>query len=254
MQRRVGVGCCWCVAPCVECGQADDDEEEAKEEEEGARLRLGSARRVSTCGRNGGRVGVGVGRVRLWSSTRVRLSCGGHPALQPRLIVSCCRFGARLGSRFLCRRARNSTQTPTNEGEEREEWKTDLYIMQQPSELVYVFSFVQGLPRHVERARPCTDQLSTTVLPCSLLSSACRCSPSPVPCPSLLAPSLARRLLACARVFAMSTQTATPSWFVQILFGRYRTLGNIQWTHLAVLSGFAILMVRRGWRDTARTP
>ena len=37
--------------------------------------------------------------------------------------------------------------------------------------------------------------------------------------------------------------TANPSWFVQILFGRYRSLGAIQWTHLAVIGGIAVLML-----------
>ena len=38
--------------------------------------------------------------------------------------------------------------------------------------------------------------------------------------------------------------SASPSWFVQVLFGRYRSLGAIQWTHLAVMGGIAVLMVR----------
>ena len=37
--------------------------------------------------------------------------------------------------------------------------------------------------------------------------------------------------------------SASPSWFVQILFGRYRNLGAIQWTHLAVIGGIAFLML-----------
>jgi hypothetical protein len=41
-----------------------------------------------------------------------------------------------------------------------------------------------------------------------------------------------------------TTSTASPSWFVQILFGRYRSLGNIQWTHLAVLGCIGFIMVR----------
>src|SRR5689334_19749707 len=40
-----------------------------------------------------------------------------------------------------------------------------------------------------------------------------------------------------------TTETATPSWFVQILFGRYRSLGNIQWTHLAVLGAIGFVML-----------
>src|SRR5687768_10900251 len=37
-----------------------------------------------------------------------------------------------------------------------------------------------------------------------------------------------------------------PSWFVQILFGRYRSFGAIQWTHLAVIGVVAFVMVRTG--------
>jgi len=38
-------------------------------------------------------------------------------------------------------------------------------------------------------------------------------------------------------------ESASPSWFVQILFGRYRDLGAIQWTHLAVLGGVGFTML-----------
>jgi len=34
-----------------------------------------------------------------------------------------------------------------------------------------------------------------------------------------------------------------PSWFVQILFGRYRSLGAIQWTHLAVIGGVGFVLL-----------
>lgn len=42
---------------------------------------------------------------------------------------------------------------------------------------------------------------------------------------------------------SLDTNAATPSWFVQILFGRYRNLGNIGWTHLTVLGGVGFVML-----------
>jgi hypothetical protein len=40
------------------------------------------------------------------------------------------------------------------------------------------------------------------------------------------------------------TSSGKPSWFVQILFGRYRSLGAIQWTHISIIGGIGFIMVR----------
>lgn len=37
--------------------------------------------------------------------------------------------------------------------------------------------------------------------------------------------------------------SVSPSWVVQILFGRYRSLGDLQWSHLAVMGGVGFVML-----------